>query len=109
VDGVAILGTNATGNRVLGNFIGFNNVNGLISILPNRDGVSIRSSNNTIGGTTEATRNVISTNARHGVSIFGFDESGNPIDVLGNRVLGNYIGTVGGVDDFGNTFAGILI
>ncbi|HMT09042.1 MAG TPA: right-handed parallel beta-helix repeat-containing protein, partial [Pyrinomonadaceae bacterium] len=86
----------ASGNVVQNNYVGldqFSNPNG-----NGNSGISIfRSSNNTVGGTTASTRNVISSN---GTSIGGgFDGSGVYIfgDLIsnspGNTVQGNYIGT----------------
>jgi hypothetical protein len=102
-DGVSIQGSLATGNRVLGNYVGINIRNNVIALgLSNRDGLNIASANNTVGGTTAEARNVIANNARHGVTITG------PA-ATGNRVQGNYIGTVNGGEDVGNTFQGVLI
>lgn len=85
-DGVRIEGSSVTGNVVRGNFIGTNAAGNLDEQrLGNGDfGINIiNASNNTIGGTTAAARNVISGNDGGGVSIGG----------SGNQVLGNYIGT----------------
>ncbi|MEW6128598.1 MAG: BACON domain-containing carbohydrate-binding protein [Acidobacteriota bacterium] len=54
--------------------------------LPNGDGVQVTASNNTIGGTTAAARNLISGNNDNGVDISN-SSAGN------NLVKGNYIGT----------------
>ncbi len=73
------------GNRVEGNFIG-TDVSGTTSLF-NDEGVLIfRVSNNTIGGTVAAARNVISGNDRDGVSVQAFGSGGNTIQ-------GNYLGT----------------
>jgi CSLREA domain-containing protein len=83
--GVRIVGTGATGNEVLGNFIG-TTADGT-GDLGNRNGVNISiASNNTIGGTTSASRNVISGNSFNGVEI-------QDSRATGNEVLGNFIGT----------------
>ena len=83
--GVRIVGTGATGNEVLGNFIG-TTADGT-GDLGNRNGVNISiASNNTIGGTTSASRNVISGNSFNGVAI-------QDSRATGNEVLGNFIGT----------------
>ncbi|MET0646923.1 MAG: Calx-beta domain-containing protein, partial [Pyrinomonadaceae bacterium] len=50
---------------------------------PNQAGVLITGSNNRVGGTTPAARNVISGNSNLGLNIFG----------AGNLVKGNFIGT----------------
>lgn len=120
LDGVSIqnrLTKGATGNVVQGNFIGYNLRGGVISILPNRDGVNISSANNTIGGTSASARNTIASNARNGITIssMALDISNlSPVPIpnaqpTGNFIAGNYIGTEGGGDDFGNTLNGILI
>jgi hypothetical protein len=74
---------NGTGSLVEGNYIG-TGVTGN-SALGNGSGVSIRGTNNTVGGTSSGTRNLISGNV-NGVEI------GQP-DSTGNAVEGNYIGT----------------
>ncbi|MEJ7862789.1 MAG: right-handed parallel beta-helix repeat-containing protein, partial [Pyrinomonadaceae bacterium] len=78
------IGTPASNNTILGNFIGvtaFGN-----AILPNNgSGVVIQDANNTVGGTTAAARNVISGNGFNGVSISGSLATGN-------IVQGNFIG-----------------
>jgi hypothetical protein len=117
-DGLGIHNLLATGNPVQGNYVGFNLRTNIVYLLPNnQDGLNITTSNNTIGGATTGARNTIANNSNNGITITGVDALGNPfvdaqgnrIAVSGNRVLGNYIGTVGGGDDFGNTLAGILI
>jgi hypothetical protein len=71
-------------NRVEGNFIG-TDVSGTLAV-GNADGVDIGTgSNNTIGGTTRAARNIISGNFNSGITESGFGD--------GDRVEGNYIGT----------------
>ena len=100
-DGITILGTDATGNLVEGNFIGTNELDS--EKLPNfGNGVNIlEASNNTIGGTTPGARNVISANGLDGVQIF----SGT-----GNLVQGNYIGTkVNGIGSLPNINSGVDI
>ncbi|MFB2921046.1 S8 family serine peptidase [Aerosakkonema funiforme] len=80
------IGTDITGTQDLGNF----------------EGINIRSANNTIGGTTIDSRNILSGNY-HGIMIEGSKATGN-------QVLGNYIGTdIIGTQDLGNSFSGILI
>ena len=84
------------GNLIKGNFIG-TDVNGSADLGNNGDGVGLGflSSNNVIGGTDAAARNVISGN-RNGVDIFG---SG----ATGNLIQGNFIGTdVTGTIGLGN-------
>ncbi|MBV9868209.1 MAG: CSLREA domain-containing protein [Abitibacteriaceae bacterium] len=85
--GIHISGSSS--NLVQGCYIG---VNSSSAVSSNETGVLIdnSSTNNVIGGTTTATRNIISGNTADGVDI-----SGN--GVTGNVIEGNYIGTnVGG-------------
>lgn len=90
------LGTSSTGLEARGN---------------QRNGLLIdNAANNTIGGTNETTRNVISGNVRHGVLISGASATGN--QVLGNFIGINRAGTVTDADPspaLGNGEAGILI
>src|SRR5581483_6525265 len=92
------------GNNVIeGNFIG-TNVYATIALQNHFDGLTIEtpSSNNLIGGTTPAARNVISGNAIAGITIESFgSESGS---ASGNLVQGNYIGIAAdGITPLGNT------
>ncbi len=91
-------------NLVQGNLIG-TDPTGTIALGNTGPGVAIYggSSNNTIGGTTTNTRNIISANASAGVSISGTGTSGN-------LLLGNYIGTgVAGAGALANSGAGVII
>ena len=85
-DGIGLV--TAGGNRIEGSFMG-TNIAGTAA-LPNGFGVGVASSNNTVGGTTTAARNLISGNQSFGVDIFQ-GLTGSP--VTGNVVQGNYIGT----------------
>ena len=79
------------------------------SARPNAFGVEIQSANNLIGGTTAATRNVISGNNDAGVRVE--DDFIGVITNLatGNVVSGNYIGTnVNGTAALGNHFQGVF-
>src|SRR5215471_13057850 len=94
----------SNGNVITGNFIGTNTAG--TAALPNgSEGVGAviiggTSSNNTIGGTTPAARNLISGNVGEGV----FIQLGT-----GNTVQGNLIGTdVTGTSALGNTDRGVL-
>jgi uncharacterized repeat protein (TIGR01451 family) len=82
-----VLKTN--GNNVIeGNYLGTNATGDAPT--PNAAGISVTTSNNTIGGTTAAARNVISGNTGGGIKI----QQGSPATPFdGNKVLGNYIGT----------------
>jgi titin len=71
----------SSGNLVQGNFVG-TDVAGTTR-LGNVVGLSIGGSNNLVGGTTVAARNIISGNGYSGIGVGGSS----------NRVQGNYIGT----------------
>ena len=95
--GIAITGNG--GNLIVNNYIGTNPAG--TSAQGNANGVSIsNSSNNTIGGTTAAARNVISGNSFNGTA------SGILIDgqnSSNNVIQGNYIGlNAAGTDDVPN-------
>jgi hypothetical protein len=93
----------AMGSAVLGNYIG-TNISGTAALGNASDGVVLMDGamNNTIGGDTPGTRNVISGNGDAGVQIQDPDTSGN-------QVIGNYIGTdASGTIPLGNQH-GVLI
>src|SRR3989442_1398523 len=95
--GIHLFGSAASGNQILGNFIG-TDISGTAG-LPNADaGIFIDfGPNNVIGGTASGARNVIS----------GGLQSGIAIRASGNVIQGNYIGTdVSGTHALGN-FIGI--
>jgi uncharacterized repeat protein (TIGR01451 family) len=105
--GVYITGTNASGNRVEGNFIGVD-ATGTQAVINGFGGIYIEgASNNTIGGTASGARNIISGNfGRAGIHIRG---TGND-PAKGNKVQGNFIGTdVTGTKALGNNIHGIQI
>jgi hypothetical protein len=102
--GVDIFSAYASGNQVLGNYIGSDHhgVEGLPNTL---DGVRIYGGahDNVIGGITEAERNVIMANGRSGVRVTGEETQENSI-------VGNYIGTDRtGMLGRGNTTEGVYI
>ncbi len=101
--GVVIFNPGATGNKVMGNYVGTDK-NGTAVLGNSEDGVIVAGApNNTIGGTTAGERNVISGNGNNGVRI----ESG---DATGNEVLGNYVGTdASGTQALGNSGSGMSI
>ncbi len=104
-DGVSLSGAGTTNNLIAGNDIGTDTTGSIP--LGNQHGVSILSgaSNNTVGGTTVAARNIISGNVYDGVMING--DSGA---VTGNVVEGNYIGTdASGSHALGNGTAGVYL
>jgi len=93
-------------NSVQGNLIG-TTADGTSPLGNDRSGVGIqRASKNTVGGTTPATRNVISGNGGDGVQIggdVGFRSGGN-------RVQGNFIGTAAnGSSPLGNVRDGVAV
>ena len=70
------------GNVIEGNFLG-TDTTGTLDLGNSLDGLLIESSDNTIGGTAAAARNVISGNGIDGVSL-------NNAGATGNLVQGNY-------------------
>lgn len=85
--GLALVDTNTSGNRIVGNFIGLNAAG--TAAVPNRwSGVQLYGGPNhtTIGGVTAAERNVISGNSFQGVYL-------SDPSTRNNSILGNYIGT----------------
>jgi hypothetical protein len=100
--GIQISGSLSTGNTIAGCHIGVN-PGGTMDMGNAQDGVliSLSANNNTIGGTTNADRNVISGNERDGIRL----ETAHT-----NAVLGNYIGPDGfGYGDLGNSGNGITV
>jgi hypothetical protein len=95
-DGVRITGN---GNRVAGDLIGTDET-GTQDIDNIADGIAIAGAQNVVGGSTPASRNVVSGNGLDGVSVVG----------AGNRIIGNFIGTDRtGVLDVGNSNDGVSI
>ena len=84
------------GNLITGNYIGTNAAG--TAAVGNGTGISMTSASNTVGGTTAATRNVISGN-------------GTGISSLGSNVIhGNYIGTdASGTLGLGNLGNGVFL
>ena len=97
-NGILLLGGS---NTVAGNYLGLsadgttiaaNNTNGL----DHQGGIRVESASNTVGGTVDADRNVISGNSHSGITLLG-------AGATGNKVYGNYIGLDGdGTLDRGN-------
>ena len=85
--GVNINGAGANSNQVLGNLIG-TNAAGTAAVANGNNGINIfgGASNNTVGGSSIAARNVVSGNLGSGIRIQ--DAAGT-----GNVVRGNYVGT----------------
>jgi hypothetical protein len=99
--GISIFGLGATGNVIQGNYIGVNAAGN--SRLGNFSGIFLGSSNNIVGGTVPAARNVISAGDFGGIIMQVTGTSGNVIQ-------GNYIGTdATGTVNLGNTNFGIAI
>jgi hypothetical protein len=91
-DGI-LLDSTATGNQVQGNYLGPDFTGK--AALPNVNGIEIAGSNNTVGGTSAAARNIISGNSSDGVLIDN--------NSTGDQVLGNYVGTnASGTSALGN-------
>ena len=89
-NGIYLQNSDATRNRIEGNIIGMD-ANGTLNIGNHGDGIAIFGSpNNTIGGTADESRNLISANGRNGIYIFS-----SPVypDATNNNIQGNYIGT----------------
>ena len=81
--GISFEHNNPNNNSVIGNFIG-TNANGTVSVA-NGDGIRmLGSSYNTIGGSFESNRNLISGNINFGIAIADSSH--------GNNIYGNYIG-----------------
>lgn len=90
------------GNTIACNFLG-TNAAGTSGLPGQSTGISVSSSNNTIGGSGSGTRNVISGNDFYGIFIGGSSATGN-------RVQSNYIGTnKTGTVAIGNPLYGVLI
>jgi hypothetical protein len=87
--GISLSGAGATGNVVVGNFVG-TDASGAVA-LPNGTGITLSAgaANNTIGTAAIGGGNLVSGNRGHGVSIDGAGTSGNVL-------VGNYVGTDGG-------------
>jgi hypothetical protein len=102
--GVRLEGSGTTGNIVSGNYIGLA-ADGTTERGNSYNGVFIGwgPQNNTIGGNTAGTGNVISGNYRRGVYIYGSD-------TMSNTVSGNIIGLAAdGTTNRGNGYSGVFI
>jgi hypothetical protein len=92
------LGNGVGTDTVEGNFIGTDVLG--THPLPNLNGVAIFAQNDIVGGTSPATRNVVSGNSTDGVIVLGGSA---------NALEGNFIGTdVSGARALGNTY-GVVI
>ena len=101
--GILIEGASATGNVVLGNYIG-TDATGTLDIGNTYAGVVIGdAANNTIGGRDPGARNLISGNDEAGVELWGATSTGN-------QIVGNWIGlNSAGVVSLGNRWAGVWL
>ncbi len=103
-NGIRLTGSSATGNTILGNFVG-TSASGLSDLGNAEDGIQLDTgaSNNIIGGTTVGSRNVIAGNDNAGIAI---DDAAS----TGNQILGNYVGLgADGGTSIANTHNGINI
>ena len=107
MQGIFILA--AVSNQVQGNYIG-TNADGTVALGNGLSGINLlRSSNNTIGGSSLAAHNIISGNKSEGVTIGTVSEDVTIIE-SNNVVQGNYIGTdVTGTMALGNATNGVDI
>jgi hypothetical protein len=101
--GIWINGAAASNNVVAGNIVGLDR-SGSVVVTNNVDGINItNATDNRVGGTTAAARNVSSGNGRIGVLIDGASSTRNVVQ-------GNYLGTdITGTLDRGNAFDGVNI
>jgi hypothetical protein len=81
--GGVLIDNGASGNQVLGNYIG-TDPGAVWSVGNSGNGIEVAGNNNTIGGTAAGARNFLSGNSKDGVRI----DSG----ASGNQVVGNYVG-----------------
>jgi len=90
-NGISIAGASVTGVTVTNCRIGTNSAGTVAA--PNNNGIAIfnGANNNTIGGTTTPTLNLISGNTTNGILIFGAGTDNNT--VRGNRIGTNLAGT----------------
>jgi CSLREA domain-containing protein len=97
-----LLFVGATGNEILGNFIGTNADGDDLGIVG--DGIAITSGStaNTIGGAAPGAGNIIGFNGASGVFV-------GDAGTTGNRVLGNFIGTNAAGDDLRHVRDGVAI
>ena len=104
VNGITLSGAGATSNTILGNYIG-TSATGLVDLGNSEDGIQLDTgaSNNTIGGLTTLSRNIISGNNNAGIALSSASTSNNTI-------VGNYIGLGSdGSTALGNTHNGVNV
>ncbi len=83
MEGITVVGETATGNVVVGNYIG-TDITGTAAV-PNDTGVLLLAPGNTVGGTAPGSGNLISGSTFNGVNL-------GPPNATGNVIQGNYIG-----------------
>ena len=99
VDGaISIFGFGGDGNQILGNYIGLNAAGN--EGLHVAQGIILATSNNVVGGTTPAARNVLGAGDFGGIII----QPSGAFPTSGNVVQGNYVGT----DASGNVALGFI-
>ena len=101
--GVIFRNTGTSNNSVIGNYIG-TDINGTLALGNVEAGVTFNNnpSQNTVGGTTPAERNVISGNQAGGIRMQN--------DSTGNSIIGNYIGVAAdGMTAIGSGNRGVYI
>lgn len=106
-NGILLSGTSTANNSVQGNYIG-TNAAGDAAVANEVSGIAIEggANSNTIGGTANGTRNIISGNTESGVLIYDSSSQGTS----NNVVQGNYIGSdASGTVDLGNGTFGINV
>jgi CSLREA domain-containing protein len=104
-DAFELFGQDSDFNVIIGNFIGVKQ-DGVTKAGNQADGIDMEygSSNNRVGGSTAAERNIISGNGRDGIEISHTTLTNN------NSVIGNYIGLdVTGTKGVGNKYNGITL
>ena len=83
--GIYLTTASATGNKIIGNYMG-TTASGMLPIGNYNDGIILNdASSNVIGGLTPAERNVISGNNSYGISVGGSSSN--------NQITGNFIGS----------------
>ena len=111
VYGIAVDGSGTSDNVLTSNLVGVAVIVGNMTSLPNSDGVLVQAgaTDNTIGGATLASANVISGNTNSGLNIGNFGTSGNLVE---NNFIGtdaasdSGIGNDGGIRFFGDANGG---
>jgi parallel beta-helix repeat protein len=98
--GIVVAGSEATQNRIVGNYIG-SDVTGNLRLGNLGNGVTVAAPDNRIGGTLSGSGNLISANGEFGINVQG---------VTGTAIQGNRIGTnASGTAGLGNRASGIVV